>query len=63
MIDEQKSKVRIAIDNLINNVIIFLKGEDEEKYDPQPPLYTKEEKQQLYGIKKDIEKYSKRCSE
>jgi hypothetical protein len=58
---EEKSRVRIAIDSLISNAIIFLKGED-EKHDSQPPLYTKEEKDELYGIKKDIERYPKHSS-
>lgn len=60
---EEKSKIRQAIDNIANSVIIFLKGEEEQKFDPQPPLYTKEEKKELYSIKKDIEQYPEHSSD
>jgi hypothetical protein len=59
---EEKSKIRQVIDGIANNVIIFLKGEEEE-FDSQPPLYTKEEKKELFSIKKDLEKYPERCSD
>ena len=53
-----KDKIKSAFDE----AIIFLKGEESSEK-PQQPLYTKEEKKQLYGIKKDIEKYLKRSEE
>ena len=45
-----------------DNVIIFLKGEESEKKS-QIPLYTKEEKRELYNIKKDIERFPKNSEE
>ena len=44
-------------------LVVIVHEEDAEKYDPQPPLYTKEEKDQLYSIKKDIEKFPKHSDE
>jgi hypothetical protein len=61
--ENEKSKVRQAIDNLISGAIIWLHGELEEKPDSQPPLYTKEEKDEMFKIKKDIEKFPKRSDE
>jgi hypothetical protein len=60
---EEKSKIRAMVDSLINGAIVWLQGELEEKPDQQPPLYTKEEKKELYSIKKDIEKYPKHSSD
>lgn len=59
---EEKSRVRKAIDSLINNTIIFLFGE-EEKSGPQP-LFTREEKDELgYSVRKQLERYKKHDSE
>ena len=55
---EKKSKVREAIDSLVSDAIIFLKGE--KKLHERLPLYTQEELDQLYCIKKDIQKYPRR---
>ena len=60
---EKKSKVRIAIDNLINDAIIFLKEPFEDKPPAIQKLYTEEEKKELYGIKKDLEQYPERDQE
>lgn len=45
----------------LEEVIIFLKGEDEENKDKQ--LYTDEEMRELYGIKKDIQKFPKKSDD
>jgi len=63
---EKKSKIQQALDSLegaIRDAIIFLK----KPFDDTPPrvqrLYTEEELKQLYGIKKDIDRYPKRHQE
>lgn len=53
----EKSKIRKAVDSLIEGVIIFLEGE--RKYEERRPLYTREELDELYGIKKDIQRFPK----
>lgn len=50
------------IKSTFDEVIIFLKGE-ESPPKSQQPLYTKEELRELYGIKKDIEKYPRKSEE
>lgn len=60
----KENLVRKALDNLkegLTKTIIFLKGE--EKFQSQPPLYTPEELKELYGIKKDIERFPKKSSD
>lgn len=59
----EKNKVREMLDNILNDVIVFLKGEKRENPFKNQPLYTKEELKQLYGIKKDIEKFPKHGEE
>ena len=57
----EKSKIREVLDNLVDGVIIWLEGEEKPLQDP--PLYTREEKMELYGIKKDIERYPKHADD
>lgn len=45
-----------------DEVIVFLKGEKSEEKS-QIPLYTKEEKKELYNIKKDIDKFPRKSEE
>jgi len=58
----EKNDVRKFIDGIIGDVIVFLKGEKSEEKS-QIPLYTKEEKKELYSIKHDLEKYPKNSEE
>jgi hypothetical protein len=59
MVTDQQNKGRALVDAFEKAVIVFLKGECEDQ-ESSRPLYTKEEKRALYGIKKDIERYPRR---
>ena len=49
--------------DMINEVIVFLKGEEDNPNEPLRPLYTNEELKEMYSIKKDIEKFPKHSGE
>jgi len=50
-----KDKVVSAFDDFI----IFLKGEEKSDFYIRRPIFTKEEMQKIYGIKKDLRKFDK----
>ncbi len=54
--ETKKSKVREALDSLIEGTMAFLLGEEENDDETgQVKLYTPEERKELMGVKKDIE--------
>lgn len=59
----EKNKVREILDNILNEVIVFLKNEKPKVLPRNQPLYTDKELKQLYNIKKDIDKFPKHSDE
>lgn len=51
--------LRDKVQNTFSDLIIFLKGEEKSDFYIRRPIFTKEEMQKIYGIKKDLRKFDK----